>query len=189
MEYVELPAPPPLDELVRCFWFLRGEFPPQDSQTIVADGRLEIILHLAESFSRVGDDGRNSRQADVLVSGQLTAPVRLAGNGTGDVIGIRFRTTAAAAVLRMPLADLTDRIEPLSFLSPQLATELLTSARRHAEPAARAQSLAQVLGRRVVASPDPIAAVATRNWPRRPRDALRRSPVHSARLPAHSNDA
>ena len=98
MEYVELPAPPPLDELVKCFWFLRGEFPPQDAQTIVADGRLEIILHLAESFSLVADDGRRSRQAEVLVSGQLTAPVRLAGNGSGDVIGIRFRTTAAASV-------------------------------------------------------------------------------------------
>ena len=39
MEYVELPAPPPLDELVHCFWFLRGTFPDTDTQTIVADGR------------------------------------------------------------------------------------------------------------------------------------------------------
>src|SRR5687767_15911747 len=104
MEYVELPAPPPLDELVHCFWFLCGTFPSADTQTIVADGRLEIILHLAEPFSRVGNDGHCSRQTDALVSGQLTGPVRLTGNGIGDVVGIRFRTTAAAAVVRMPLA-------------------------------------------------------------------------------------
>ena len=62
----------------------------------------------------------------------------------------------------MPLADLTDRIEPLSSLSPHLAAELLASARRHAQPVARAHALATALGRRVVASPDPVAAMATR---------------------------
>lgn len=103
MHYVELPAPPPLGELVHCFWFLRGEFPASEPQTVVADGRVEIILHLAEPFSIASDDGRLTKQADALVSGQITGPVRLFGNGTGDVIGIRFRTAAATAILRVPL--------------------------------------------------------------------------------------
>src|SRR5688500_12183645 len=140
MEYVELPAPPPLDELVHCFWFLRGTFSSTDTQTIVADGRLEIILHLAEPFSLVGDDGCGSRQAGALVSGQLTAPVRLTGNGTGDVVGIRFRTTAAAAVVRMPLSELTDRVESLSDVSSTLAAELLSVARAHRTAASRVRS-------------------------------------------------
>ena len=161
MEYVEVPAPPPLDELVHCFWFLRGTFPATETQTIVADGRLEIILHLAEPFSRVGDDGRGTRQADALVSGQLTGPVRLTGNGVGDVVGIRFRTTAAASVVRMPLADLTDRVEALSDVSTTLAAELLAVARAHGTPLSRAAGLSRVLGRRVTRAPDPLATVAT----------------------------
>ena len=161
MEYVELPAPPPLDELVHCFWFLRGTFPSTDTQTVVADGRLEIILHLAESFSLVGDDGRSSRQADALVSGQLTVPVRLTGNGFGDVVGIRFRTTAAAAVVRMPLADLTDRVESLGDVSSALAAELLAAARAHRTASSRVTALSRVLGTRVSRSPDPLAGAAT----------------------------
>lgn len=161
MEYVELPAPPPLDELVHCFWFLRGEFPAAETQTIVADGRLEIILHLAEPFSQVNDDGSRNRQAEVLVSGQLTRPVRLSGNGTGDVVGIRFRTAAASSVVRMPLADLTDRVESLTCVSREFANALLAAARPHDQPAARVRALARVLGRRVVAPPDLLATAAT----------------------------
>ena len=161
MEYIELPAPAPVDGLVHCFWFLRGEFPSADTQTIVADGRLEIILHLAEPFSRIDDEGEPNRQAEVLVSGQLTAPVRLSGNGTGDVVGIRFRTAAAASVIRMPLADLTDRVESLTCVSRDFANELLATARLHDQPAGRVRALARVLGRRVMAAPDPLAAAAT----------------------------
>lgn len=160
MDYVEVPAPPALDQLVRCFWFLRGEFAPADTQTVVADGRLEIILHLAEPFSLVDGDSRRTRQAEALVSGQLTAPVRLSGNGTGDVVGIRFRTAAAASVLRIPLAELTDRVEPLACMSRGFADDLLAAARLYHQPATRARALAQVLGRRVIASPDALAATA-----------------------------
>ena len=161
MEYVELPAPPPLDDIVHCFWFLRGTFPPTDTQTVVADGRLEIILHVAEPFSLVDENGVRSRQADALISGQLTAPVRLAGNGVGDVVGIRFRTTAAAAVVRTPLADLTDRVEALSGVSSTLADELLAVARAHIAPSLRVAALSRVLGRRITRAPDPLAGVAT----------------------------
>lgn len=161
MEYLELNAPPPLDDIVRCFWFLRGEFHSGgEPQTVVADGRLEIIMHLAEPFSRVDGDS-TLRQADVLVSGQLTAPIRLAGNGAGDVVGIRFRTSAAARVLRVPLADLTDHVEPLAVISKPLATDLLNAARSREQPGARASAMARALWRHISRSPDSLAAHAT----------------------------
>jgi AraC-like DNA-binding protein len=166
VQYVELSAPAPLDELVHCFWFLRGEFPSAEAQTVVADGRLEIILHLAQPFSLFDVDGRRHRQAEVLVSGQLTRPVRLSGNGTGDVVGIRFRTAAASSLVRMPLADLTDRVESLTCVSRDFANDLLAAVRPHEQPAARARALARVLGRRVVASPDLLATTATNSLER-----------------------
>jgi AraC-like DNA-binding protein len=162
MQYVELPAPAPLDDLVHCFWFLRGEFPASEPQTVVADGRIEIILHLADPFSIAGADGGLTKQDDVLVSGQITGPVRLHGNGRGDVIGIRFRTAAATAVVRAPLADLTNRVEPLSTIDKQLERELRAAARKHDRPAARAAALSRVLLKHVRRSPDRIVRAAAR---------------------------
>ena len=160
MQYTELAAPAPLDELVHCFWFLRGEFPASKPQTVVADGRVEIILHLAEPFSIAGADGGLTRQADVLVSGQITGPVRLFGNGAGDVVGIRFRTAAAAAVLRAPLADLTDRVESLVHVDQRLARDLLAAARAHEDLAARAIALTCVLAKHVRRRQDPLVRTA-----------------------------
>ena len=154
MHYAELPAPAPLDELIHCFWFLRGEFPASETQTVVADGRVEIILHLAESFSIAGADGGLTKQDDALISGQITAPVRLHGNGTGDVIGIRFRTAAATTIIRARLADLTNRVESLSTIDRHLERELLAAARKHARPAARAAALSRVLLQYVRRAPD-----------------------------------
>lgn len=161
VEYFELKAPPALDDIVQCVWFLRGEFPScGEPQRVVADGRVEIILHLAEPFSRVAADG-STKQSDALVSGQLTAPIRLAGNGAGDVVGIRFRTTAAASVLRVPLADLTDRVEPLAVISKRLAADLLNAARSHEQPGGRASAIARALWQHISRSPDSLAAHAT----------------------------
>ncbi|MGH7709715.1 MAG: DUF6597 domain-containing transcriptional factor [Gemmatimonadaceae bacterium] len=95
MEYLELCAQPPLDALIRCFWFLRGDDLGADPQVIVPDGRLEIILHLADPFYRVDSEDAAHVQAPALLSGQLTAPLRLRVHGTADVVGIRFRTAAA----------------------------------------------------------------------------------------------
>lgn len=160
MQYAELPAPPPLDDVVHCFWFLRGEFPASEPQTVVADGRIEIILHLAESFSIAATDGGLTRQDDVLVSGQITGPVRLHGNGTGDVIGIRFRTAAATTIVRAPLADLTNRVESLSAIDRRLERQLLAAAREHERPAARTAALTRVLLKYVRRLPDRMVGEA-----------------------------
>ena len=162
MQYTELAAPAPLDELVHCFWFLRGEFSASEPQTVVADGRVEIILHLAEPFSIAGADGHLTRQDEVLVSGQITGPVRLFGNGTGDVVGIRFRTAAAAAILRAPLADLTDRVEPLIVVQQRLAHDLLAAARPCRGPVTRAFALTRVLAKHVRRQQDPLVSAAAR---------------------------
>ena len=162
MEYAELAAPPPLDTLVRCFWFLRGDDLGPDPQVIVPDGRLEIILHLGEPFLR-HDQGNRYQQGEVLLSGQLTAPIRLSAGGTTDIVGIRFRTAAARAVLALPLGELTDRVEALSDVAPGLAQSLKTAAARTHGPVARVAALSGVLGRYVVSEPDPLAAAAIRS--------------------------
>ncbi|MHB1328050.1 MAG: DUF6597 domain-containing transcriptional factor [Gemmatimonadales bacterium] len=108
MDYSERAAPPPLDSLIRCFWFMRGQAGNGPPEPVVADGRLEIVLHLADPFRRYAADGTTELQARVLLAGQMTAPLQLRPSGIVDVVGIRFRTTAAASFLRTPLMELTD---------------------------------------------------------------------------------
>ncbi|MEW5916274.1 MAG: helix-turn-helix domain-containing protein [Gemmatimonadota bacterium] len=163
MEYAEVAAPAPLDTLVRCFWFLSGDDLGGDPQVIVPDGRLEIILHLAEPFQRIDAHDCAHVQAATLVSGQLTAPLRLRPGGAADIVGIRFRTAAARAVLPLPLAELTDRVESLADVLPHLARSLSAAAARSHGVPARVAALAGVLTRFVVRAPDPLATAVLRS--------------------------
>lgn len=131
-EYAELPAPPPLDTLIHCFWFLRGSFAGAPPQPVLPDGRMEIVLHLAEPFAEVGPDGVARGQAEALLAGQLTAPITLIPRGPADVVGIRFRTVAARSLLGFSGEAVTGRVEPLARFHAMLAGALLgATARRH----------------------------------------------------------
>lgn len=129
---------------------------------MVADGRIEIILHLANPFARLCADGHARPQDVALISGQLTAPVHVAGDGEGDVVGIRLRTGAASALFRAPLAELTDRIESLDVIARPLARALVEAAARVTTPDERADALSRVLAAHVVGLPDESTTHAIR---------------------------
>src|SRR5688572_10173114 len=123
-QYAELPAPPPLDVLVNCFWFLRGSLAGAPAQPVLPDGRMEIVLHRAEPFAEVGPDGVARGQAEALLAGQLLAPITLMPRGPADVIGIRFRTEAARSMLGFSALGVTGRVEPLAGFHARLAGAL-----------------------------------------------------------------
>jgi AraC-like DNA-binding protein len=126
IDYREVPAPPPLDRWVRCFWFLRSD--RGAPQPVVPDGRLEIVVHRGEPFGRVRDDGTVERQEPVVVSGQITRPVVLASPDGADIVGIRFRTAGARDLLGLPLGGLRDWLVPLQDIHPPLALRLRDAA-------------------------------------------------------------
>jgi AraC-like DNA-binding protein len=163
MEYAQLAPPPPLDEIVECVWFLRGPMDDAPPQTVVADGRMEIVLHLGEPFALVGDDGVARQQAEVLVAGQLTGPIQLAARGTADVVGIRFRPATARAVFRFPAHEVTGAVDPLAARMPRLAGALLDAAHRTSGSAGRVAALGAALARFVVQEPAPLIAEAMRS--------------------------
>jgi AraC-like DNA-binding protein len=158
MQYLELSPPPPLAGIVRCFWFLRGALPVAAPQTVVADGRIEIVLHLAEPFGRVEADGVARRQDEVLAAGQLTRPIHLVGSTVADVVGIRFRTAAAGTVLREDLGALTDSVVPLGDCARALRARLREAVQRADPPATRVAALSAVLLRSLAGATDPVAA-------------------------------
>lgn len=159
MHYAEIPPPPALAPWVRCFWFLHTG--PGAIEPIVPDGRCEIVIHRAGPFSQRGDDGRARQQAAVLVSGQLTRPVHVGPLETADVVGIRFRTAGARDLLRSPLDELTDRIEPLADLDPRLSAAL-DAAARGADPVENLSAvlLERLAGPRTRPARHPLSAAA-----------------------------
>ena len=168
-QYTELPAPPPLDALVHCFWFLRGSLAGAPAQPVLPDGRVEIILHLAEPFAEVGADGVARGQADVLLAGQLTAPIILMPRGPADVIGIRFRTPAARSVLGCSAVGATGRVESLVATAPKLAGRLMGAVARQRKDAKTQRrneelvaALSAVLLRFVRGGPSPLVREAVR---------------------------
>jgi AraC-like DNA-binding protein len=163
MDYCELPAAPPLDSIVRCFWFLRGDDLGADAQVIVPDGRLEIILHLAEPFARLDEHDVARSQPRAILSGQLTAPIRVRPMGVTDIVGIRFRSAAAAAVLRVPLPEINDSVDRLDGFAPSLATALFDAANAHRDAVGRADALSRVLSSVVRLEPDALVAAALRD--------------------------
>lgn len=170
-EYLELPAPPPLDALIRCFWFLRGPMTGAQVQSVVPDGRMEIVLHLGEPFAEVDAAGTARPQAAALLAGQLTAPIQLLPRGDSDVIGIRFRSATARSVLGFPCGEVTGRVARLADHRERLAGELLTAASRRRLPEERTRALASVLLRFVGWEPSPLVAAAVDYFdrPRAPR--------------------
>ena len=164
MDYAELPAKPPLSEIVRCFWFLRGDLGGMqpEPQTIVPDGRLEFVLHLADPFAKMDGNGEAQTQGSVLVSGQLTSPIRIVARGSTDIVGIRFRTAAASSLLRVPLGELTDHVVSLTDAARPLADALYASASKYDSPEARVAALSETLIRFVRHGVDPLAGAAVR---------------------------
>lgn len=168
-QYAELPAPPPLDALVHCFWFLRGSLAGAPAQPVLPDGRMEIVLHLAEPFAEVGPDGVARGQAEALLAGQLLAPINLIPRGPADVIGIRFRTEAARSMLGFSALDVTGRVEGLAAMDPKLAGELMGAATRRRKDARTqgrneelVEALSAVLQRSVRSEPSPLVREAVR---------------------------
>src|SRR3954447_2119785 len=147
MDYLELSPPPPLDRMVHRFWFLRTRVGAEPAvQTIVPDGRGEIVLHLGEPFAELDAAGQSRPQGRALVAGQLTGPFRLVPRPGADVIGIRLRTGAAHRLLP-PQRELTGRVVPLTDVGRALEPCLLDAVRGETDPRGRAASLCAALAR------------------------------------------
>jgi len=160
MIYEEIAPPPPLDALVHRFWFLRGSLDAGSPQTIVPDGRSEIVLHLAEPFAEPDRSGFARAQPWALFAGQLTGPLHLIPRGPADVVGIRFHPAGARSLARRPLSEVTGHMVSLEEMVPGLAGALASAVARIGGTGARGVALAEVLTRFVRSEPSPLVTAA-----------------------------
>jgi AraC-like DNA-binding protein len=109
MKYTVHHPDPALAPIVECVWTLEGQAADLggEPQSILPDGRPEIIVHLGDAFDRVEADGAAIRQDALLVAGQLTSQLLLQPTGRIAVAGVRLRPDGVAALFRQPAGELT----------------------------------------------------------------------------------
>ncbi len=121
MHYSEHRPSARLAPWVESYWVLRGR--SQTPESVATDGRMEIILHLADPFEELTPAGWR-RQPRQLVSGQITRPVTVRPAGEAHTVGVRLKSWAGGAVLGDAASQLTDRLVELEAVNSRLARAL-----------------------------------------------------------------
>ena len=124
MRYSETKPRSPLCRFVECFWTLESDAPPSDSERILPDGCIELILNFGAEFSQHCEEQRKLQPRNFLV-GQMTGPILISPTGVVRLIGIRFHPGGTVPFLRLPLHEITDQVVELGSLSSRLERDLL----------------------------------------------------------------
>lgn len=114
-----LPSPDLRNKVV-CYWVVKDEDPTPRQQKIIPDGCPEIIFHFGDPY-RINLDGEWVKQARSLLAGQLAKHFFLENTGVSDMLGIKFRPAAVAALFGIAMAPLTNRVVYLEEVLPAWA--------------------------------------------------------------------
>lgn len=125
MDYREFDPVAALAPYVDRLWTLAGpaDVGDADSQVILPDGRPELVLHFGDPFERVGPGGP-TRQASLLLAGQLIEQLVLRPTGRVATLGVRFHPFGAAACFAVPQQQLVGCTPAVEDLSPPLFASL-----------------------------------------------------------------
>lgn len=121
MHYSEHRPSPRLAPWVESYWILRGR--SRAAESVATDGRMEIILHLADTFEERTPEGWR-KQPRQLVSGQITRPVIFRPSGEAFTVGVRLKSWAGGEILRENACQLNDQLTDLEGVNPCLARAL-----------------------------------------------------------------
>lgn len=124
MEYFEAKPSPPLTGFIKCFWAIRSDAGSGAPEPVLPDGCPEIVFNLSDRFLRIYADGSHEAQPRAIVSGQLRSSISIMPTGRVDLFGVRFHPNGAFPLLRTPLCELTDQVEPLDSLIGSDAEEI-----------------------------------------------------------------
>lgn len=120
--YQTYQPPSALCPFVRLIWTYDDDAPSSVVQLIPPDGCPELVFDLASPSEEASLKGDYVRQAPVILSGQLTRPMRLRATGPLKVIAVRFEPDGARDFLGRPLSSITDtRLDLTPRLSGLLA--------------------------------------------------------------------
>lgn len=127
--YHEHAPPPRLRSLVDCVWTWRGDASTAGVRRhrVLPDNCADFIFDLGDRATSSGPAGG----ARSYVVGTMRTAIVVGRTGRTDLLGVRFRPGAAAAVTGVPAHELTDDAVPLDALfpgAPDLADRLAGAA-------------------------------------------------------------
>jgi AraC-like DNA-binding protein len=105
---------PPLDRHVAAIWTTTGPVPIA-AETVLPNGVVELIFNFGPPH-RVIEDGTVRWYRRAWLAGMQQGPLIIASQGRTDLLGVRFRPGGAAALLHVPLRELTDDVVELEQL-------------------------------------------------------------------------
>ncbi len=117
---------PPLDQYVDCFW-LCSDTPSHPKEVILPSGAVELVINLTGDEIRIFDHPRVSqpqRYSGTVVSGPYRRRFSIDPLEHASIMGVHFRPSRAAPILRMPVSELVDTHIDLEILWGPLAAEL-----------------------------------------------------------------
>lgn len=150
MHYAEYAPRPGLADVVDCLWTLTADADPAGAadESVLPDGRSELVMHFGDPFAHVGLDGLR-RQAAVAYAGQIGGPLLLRSTGRVAVLGVRFTPDGAASVVRPPQHELAGLILPVEAFDGTLAKALERACVAAVAPALAVGLVQDELERRV----------------------------------------
>lgn len=152
VDYREWGPLPALAPYVDRIWTLEGEGDPLAApQAVLPDGRPELVLHLGEPFELVREDGAAHTQPDIIFAGQLTSQLLLRPTGRIAIVGVRFHSYGAAALLREPQHRLSGSTVSLRDLRPGLSRALASCVDTTRDLPTAAHAVQRVLVRSMTA--------------------------------------
>jgi AraC-like DNA-binding protein len=121
--YAQYQPAPVLRQLVRCYWSFTDSSPALQTEgeegeveRIVPDGCPELLFHFGTPHA-----GQRDAAPQVVIVGQLSAPLLLKRQGPVDVVGIRFSASGARRLGLPPMQELTDaRVDCSALGTPPL---------------------------------------------------------------------
>jgi AraC-like DNA-binding protein len=116
IRYQEYRPTPALRPFVECYWSLDGQGDGSPAvEPVFPDGRMEVLFHRGDRFTRILDRGGEEVQARRLLAGQLTRPLQLRPGGRISVVAARFRPGGAFRFVPVPQHELTDQVLDLDL--------------------------------------------------------------------------
>jgi len=149
--YREYRLRPPLNRFVECVWCLSqtARVEAEEAvQPVPPDGTVEVIFHLGEPFTQVGD-GLSERQPATMVVGVWTQPIGLVAPPGFDTVGIRIKPGAASALWADSMDRFTDAVVDATAVWGRAATDVRDRLAETASHSRRLEIIAAFLETRL----------------------------------------
>ena len=126
MNYQEFQPNPVLSKFIECFWLLESSDKKSQTepQKILPDGCIELIFHFKSLNRRFISDDESIAEPRSFFSGQIKRSIMIQSTGAVGVFGVRFRPAGSYPFLRLPIAELTEKVIDLTEIWGREGREL-----------------------------------------------------------------